>query len=180
MSVSRALLGTGDLGMEFSYGVANFLEHWPRRHHSLPQFRMAQAGPIWATDDSDHDSNFGRVGFSSPSWPWWETCERSCGPCQVDSLVVGGNCPGEEKHSYSLRLSSAYPASKGPERNPRTWDLCPIVTYTSEDWRDGTGPGKQSPGQTWQPPSKLCLLTRSQAQAGLVQWLPGSPVQLGP
>lgn len=65
-------------------------------------------------------------------------------------------------------------------KKPRTRDLCSIVIYTFEDCGDGHVPGKQSPGQTWQPPSKLCLLTRSQAQTGLVQWLPGIPVQLGP
>lgn len=54
------------------------------------------------------------------------------------------------------------------------------VTYTFEDCGVGRVPGKHSPGQAWQPPSKVCLLTRSQPQTGLVQWLPGIPVQLGP
>lgn len=80
-----------------------------------------------------------------------------------------------------MRFSSAYPVSKQPKKkNPGAGTCVSIVTYTAEDCGDGRVPGKQSPGQTWQPPSKLCLLTRSQPQTGLVQWLPGIPVQLGP
>lgn len=46
MSVSRdPLLGTGDLGIEFSYGIANFLGHCSRGLHSLQQSGVAQSGP---------------------------------------------------------------------------------------------------------------------------------------
>lgn len=95
--------------------------------------------------------------------------------------MVGSNCWRVERHRCSLRFFSAYPASRGSKKEPSGPGICvPIVPYTFENWGGGTGPGKQSPGQTWQSPSKLCLLTRSQPQTGLVQWLPGSPVQLGP
>lgn len=98
----------------------------------------------------------------------------------MDILTVGSNCCGVRDTAGSLRFSLAYPFSTQPEKNPGPGICVPIVTYTFEDCGDGHVPGKQSPGQTWQPPSKLCLLTRIQAQTGLVQWLPGIPVQLGP
>lgn len=98
----------------------------------------------------------------------------------VDSLTVGSNCRRAERHC-SLRFpQSTWLLGEALQNKPQ--DQGSMFLLSPTPLRTGVmalGPGKQSPGQTWQSPSKLCLLISSQPQAGPVQWLPGSPVQLG-
>lgn len=98
--------------------------------------------------------------------------------------MIDSNCCGVRDTAGSLRFSSAYPVSKQPEGGKKSHQdqgseflLSPTPLRTSVM---AVCQASRAPGQTWQPPSKLCLLTRSQSQTGLVQWLPGIPVQLGP